>query len=69
MGEREETLQVETVESPVPGPLPWHAVTVEMGPHEIATLYLDLVQGRKVTRDLDSHRSVWATSHWITKES
>ena len=42
---------------------------LSLRPYEIATLYLDLVQGRKVTRDLDSHRSVWATSHWITKES
>lgn len=69
MGERDVTLQVDAVESPVSGLLAWHAVTVELRPYEIATLYLDLVQGRKVTRDLDSHRSVWATSHWITKES
>ena len=69
MGERETTLPVEAVESPVPGPPLWHAVTVELGPHEIATLYLDLGQGRKVMRDLDTHQSVWATSHWITKAS
>ncbi len=69
MGERETTLPFEVVESPVPGPPLWNAVTVELVPHEIATLYLGLVQGRKITRDLDTHRSVWATSHWITKES
>ncbi len=69
LGERLETLQVEPVAAPVAGPIGWNAVTVEMHAYEICTLYLDLVQGRKVTRDLDSRRSVWATSHWITKES
>lgn len=38
-------------------------VTVPMRPHEIATLYLDLVPGRKVARDLDAKREVWATVH------
>jgi hypothetical protein len=69
MGVPEAALQVDAVEAPIPSPFPWHAVTVELGPHEIATLYVDLVEGRKVTCDLDSRRSVWATSHWVTKES
>ena len=56
------------VPSPVGGPLPWHAVTVDLHPYEVCTLYLDLVEGRKQTRDLDSRRSVWATAHWVSKE-
>ncbi|RMG64628.1 MAG: hypothetical protein D6709_04995, partial [Chloroflexi bacterium] len=43
----------------------WSAVTFEMRPYEIATLYLDLELGRKVTRDLDSYRDVWATVHRV----
>lgn len=31
--------------------------------HEIATLYMDLMPGRKVARDLDAKREVWATVH------
>lgn len=40
-------------------------VTVPMRPFEIATIYLDLVPGRKVARDLDAKREVWATVHRI----
>lgn len=68
MGEQIAGLQIEPMQAPVAGPLSWQQVTLSMRGHEIATVYLDLVQGRKVTRDLDRHRSVWATSHWITKE-
>lgn len=32
-------------------------------PYEIATLYLDIVPGRKQTRDLDAKRKIWATVH------
>lgn len=38
-------------------------LNVAMRPREIATLYLDIVEGRKVPRDLDAHRDVWATVH------
>lgn len=38
-------------------------VEVALRPHEIATLYLDLVAGRKQPRDLDAKRHVWATVH------
>ncbi len=38
-------------------------VEVALRPFEIATLYLDLVQGRKVSRDLDARRTVWAQVH------
>lgn len=40
-----------------------HTVRLEMRPHEIATLYLDLVDGRKQYRDLDAKRHIWATIH------
>jgi hypothetical protein len=52
--------------APPPGmpPTPrWSRVRVPMRPYEIATLYLDLELGRKVSRDLDAKRSVWATVH------
>ena len=35
-------------------------VPVALRPHEIATVYVDLEMGRKVYRDLDSQRHVWA---------
>jgi alpha-mannosidase len=41
----------------------WSECAVELRPHEIATLYVDIEMGRKQTRDLDSYRSVWATVH------
>jgi alpha-mannosidase len=42
-----------------------NAVKVSLRPFEIATVYLDLVEGRKQTRDLDAHREVWATVHRV----
>lgn len=36
---------------------------VPMRPHEIATIYLDILEGRKVARDLDAKREVWAQVH------
>ena len=41
----------------------WSTVRLEVGPHEIVTLMLDLERGRKQPRDLDAHRRVWATVH------
>lgn len=38
-------------------------VELTLRPFEIATLYLDLLEGRKVSRDLDARRSVWAQVH------
>ncbi len=67
LGEVVEPLAPVPVPAPVGGPLPWHAVTVDLRPYEVCTLYLDLVEGRKQTRDLDSRRSVWATAHWVSK--
>ena len=54
--------------APLAGSLGWKAVTVPLRPYETYTLYTDLVEGRKQTRDLDSRRSVWATAHWASKE-
>jgi alpha-mannosidase len=36
-----------------------------MRANEIATLYLDLIPGRKQTRDLDAKREIWATVHRV----
>lgn len=43
----------------------WTAIEVPLRPYEIATLYVDLVQARKQTRDLDAKREVWATVHRV----
>lgn len=41
----------------------WSQVRFWMRPREIATIYADLVLGRKAWRDLDAKREVWATIH------
>jgi alpha-mannosidase len=38
---------------------------IHMRPYEIATVYLDIVEGRKQTRDLDAKREIWATVHRV----
>jgi alpha-mannosidase len=38
-------------------------IHLTLRPYEIVTLYLDWIQGRKVSRDLDARRSVWAQVH------
>lgn len=40
-------------------------LAVPMRAFEIATLYLDIVPGRKVYRDLDAKREIWATVHRV----
>lgn len=40
-------------------------VKVPMRAYEIATLYLDIVPGRKQFRDLDAKREIWATVHRV----
>ncbi len=40
-------------------------VKLPMRPYEIATLYLDIVPGRKQFRDLDAKREIWATVHRV----
>lgn len=44
-------------------PIPWSALRFTMRPREIATIYADLLMGRKEWRDLDAKREVWATVH------
>lgn len=36
---------------------------VNLRPHEIATVYLDIEEARKIPRNLDQHRGVWARAH------
>jgi alpha-mannosidase len=40
-------------------------LTVPMRPFEIVTLTLDIEEGRKIYRDLDAERKVWATVHKV----
>lgn len=44
-------------------PIEWTQVRFAMRPREIATIYADMVMGRKQFRDLDAKREVWATVH------
>ncbi|MCC6428036.1 MAG: hypothetical protein IT435_14600 [Phycisphaerales bacterium] len=44
-------------------PIQWSQVRFTMRPREIATIYADMVMGRKEFRDLDAKREVWATIH------
>ena len=48
--------------------IPWSQIEFEINPYEIVTLYLDMVYGRKVPRNLDDHRSVWATVHRVEEK-
>ncbi|MFQ3586871.1 MAG: glycosyl hydrolase-related protein [Fimbriimonadaceae bacterium] len=77
LGTIEETLKAEPGEtarlSPDAAALERFGIRAEkvrfaMRPHEIATVYLDLVPGRKQVRDLDARRTVWATVHRVDEE-
>jgi alpha-mannosidase len=65
LGEPVETLTATPAEAPLPGLAEWSQVEVKLRPYEIATLYLDLVLGRKQPRNLDAYRHVWATVHRV----
>ena len=56
LGERAQRLDVEDGDGAA-----W--VRVPLGPYQIATVYLDVVEARKVARDLDARRMVWAQVH------
>lgn len=43
----------------------WSRVRFRMRPREIATIYADMVMGRKQWRDLDAKREMWATVHRV----
>jgi alpha-mannosidase len=62
LGESVESL-VPAAAAPDASPIAWSELAIQLRPYEIVTLYLDIVLGRKVARDLDAHRSVWATVH------
>jgi hypothetical protein len=51
--------ELEVLEQEAPGGI-CDCVSLPLQPHAIATVYLDLEMGRKVYRDLDSRRHVWA---------
>jgi alpha-mannosidase len=40
-------------------------IAIHLRPYEIATVYMDLVEGRKQVRDLDAKREIWATVHRV----
>lgn len=46
----------------------WSEIYLSLRPYEIATVYADLVYGRKIPRNLDEHRSVWATVHRVEED-
>jgi len=62
LGETERELDV-TPDGPQ-----WSEVSFSLRPYEIATVYADLVAGRKIPRNLDEHRSVWATIHRVEEK-
>ncbi len=45
------------------GKFSYEKICFKMRAHEITTLYLDIIPGRKQTRDLDAKREIWATVH------
>ncbi len=61
LGEPIETL---AVEHDTDG-MPFSRIRIAVRPYEIATLYLDIIQGRKQPRNLDAYRYVWATAHRV----
>lgn len=60
LGEVQHALDVEINNK---GGLPASALQVTLRPYEIATIYFDWVPGRKIPRNLDDHRHIWATVH------
>ncbi|GBC93541.1 hypothetical protein HRbin15_02040 [bacterium HR15] len=64
LGEPMESLTVQE-SLPIEGISPCSQIELSLHPYEITTLYLDIVQGRKVPRNLDAYRHVWATVHRV----
>jgi alpha-mannosidase len=64
-GDRILDLQTRPGKAPsnMPDAIAWTDIRLDMRPYEIATVYLDPVMARKQVRNLDEHRSVWATIH------
>ncbi len=65
MGEIQEPLSVAKADAPLQGVGEWSQVTLTLRPYEIATVYMDIVMGRKMPRNLDTYRHVWATVHRV----
>ena len=63
LGQIEEKLQANITETSEE--LNRSHIKMSMRPFEIATIYLDIVEGRKQTRDLDAKREIWATVHRV----
>jgi hypothetical protein len=59
-GERIAELPILEPDRHLAGEPGFYRVPINLSPHAIATVYLDLEMGRKVYRDLDSRRHVWA---------
>jgi hypothetical protein len=59
MGERTEAVAVRA------GDGLYSTARLTLRPHEIATLYADIEMGRKMPRNLDAYRFVWATVHRV----
>lgn len=68
LGETIEALVVTQGAAQAASPAEWSAFTLALRPHEIVTVYLDLVYGRKMPRNLDDYRHVWATVHRVHDE-
>jgi alpha-mannosidase len=68
LGESAEPLTPTPTSAPDASPVAWSELAVELRPYEIATIYLDLELGRKISRDLDAHRSVWAAVHRVGEQ-
>jgi alpha-mannosidase len=58
MGETQDLIEPQVVDGK-------SVLRFSMRPREIKTLYLDIVEGRKVPRDLDAKRDIWATVHRV----
>jgi len=65
LGNVVQELVVEVAAAPdfSPPQLPWSCVRLRLRAREIATVMLDLELGRHQPRNLDQHRSIWATVH------
>lgn len=55
--------EIETVLEDLDSAPGYRTLRFPVRPREIVTLYLDLLAGRKQTRDLDAKREIWATVH------
>ena len=62
MGERLDTVGIASKDGL------YRTANVRLRPHEIATLYADIEMGRKMPRNLDAFRFVWATVHRVDEQ-